>query len=110
MRITGRDNDFIQTPDGRLVGPMTLVYFMRKNYQVIKQFRFIQENYRTIRTEIVAAAALNHTMTTAMASELSVLTGGLQADIHICDHIPLEKSGKMRIIKSNVKAPCTHAN
>jgi phenylacetate-CoA ligase len=110
MQISGRDNDFIRIPDGRLLGPMTLVYFMRKNYHLVKQFRFIQDNHRTVRTEIVTEATFSEKIVTAMASELNALTGGLQVDIHICDHIPLEKSGKMRIIKSTVRAPCNHAN
>ena len=109
-RITGRDNDFIVRPDGGMVAPMELIFTMRKSYRSVKKYRFVQEDRRTLQVDIVEHDHLSNKTIKAMATDLKILTGGLRPEIQIVDHIPLEASGKMRIVRSNLKGRINHEN
>jgi phenylacetate-coenzyme A ligase PaaK-like adenylate-forming protein len=103
--IKGRDNDFIQTPDGSLLAPVDVVFFMRNNYDLVKKYRFIQTDDRTIRVDIVPAPGFDKPATLRIIADLEGFTRGLKPTVRILDHIAPDPSGKMRIVASHVTGP-----
>jgi phenylacetate-CoA ligase len=104
-RIKGRDNDFIQTPDGSLLAPLCFAYFMRQKYDLVKKYRFIQTDSRTIQVDIVPCPCFDQQATQQIIADLKVLTRGLEPTLRIIDHIAPDPSGKMRIVASHVTGP-----
>jgi phenylacetate-CoA ligase len=101
--LSGRDNDFILTPGGRRIAPIDMIFYMRNHYASIDQFRFIQKATRTIRVEIVAESSRAAWAAGRLADGIRKFTGGLDPEVHLVDRIPLDKSGKLRIIRSAIE-------
>lgn len=100
--IIGRDNDFIQTPKGELISPMTLIYLMRNYYSFLDSFRFVQQDLSSLRVELVRKKDATGDFIAELAEKLKEITKGLVPDIIEVNDIPRDKSGKMRIIRSNI--------
>jgi phenylacetate-CoA ligase len=97
--ITGRDNDIIHTPTGRQVPPMNLVLRMREYYPYIKQFRYVQNGPRTVSLEIVSRGAFDASIYGPVVERFRKLTGGeMSLTVVEVNSIPLERSGKMRVV------------
>jgi phenylacetate-CoA ligase len=101
-RITGRDNDFIKTPGGGLLSPADLLFFMRTYYPYIDKFRFVQDDERSLRLDIVLRGESAEENLNKLRDRFSDIGRGLVLGVNATKDIPKDKSGKMRIISSKV--------
>lgn len=99
-RVVGRDNDFIKTPKGDLVAPIDLIFFMRKYYSFFKKFRFIQDDISILKLEVVLDKEVDEMILDQVKEDFKRVSQDLTLEIYELDHIPLDTSGKMRIIQS----------
>lgn len=100
--ILGRDNDFIKTPEGKLIAPIDLIFFMRSYYPFVKKFRFVQDDINSLRLEVVLRKEDNARALCELHDRLKDIAKGLFFDINIVEDIPKDASGKMRIVYSTV--------
>lgn len=101
-RVIGRDNDFIKTPKGDLVAPIDLIFFMRKYYSFFKKFRFIQDDVSILKLEVVSDKEVEGMIIDQIKEDFKKVSQDLTLEIYEVDHVPLDTSGKMRIIQSTL--------
>jgi phenylacetate-CoA ligase len=102
-KILGRENDFIKTPSGEIRSSWVLIWQMRKSYPFIKKYRFVQDSPDSIRLEIVSKKGYNEKKLQGLKEAVNSEFNGLDLKIQKVDEIPKDKSGKMRIVISNIK-------
>lgn len=101
-KIFGRDNDYIKTPKGNLLSPIDLIFLTRRIYNFVKKFRFIQENIESLKLEIVLRKKMGEENLEGLIREFEFMSTGLRLEIQEVEDIEKDRSGKMRIICSNV--------
>ncbi len=109
--VQGRKDSSIILPDGRVLPPLAFGWIMEgfKFYDHIDQYRLVQKRVDSFRLlvkrnslevdeEIMAAELLNHVRTMLKVDESDVAF-----EVEFVDDVPLDKSGKLRKIVSEVE-------
>jgi phenylacetate-CoA ligase len=98
--VDGRIEDYVLTPDGRLVGRMDHVF---KEQLEVAEAQIVQQNARSIQVLIVPRAAYSEASQRSVIKEIrSRLGGEIEIRIKLVSTIPREPNGKFRAVKSEV--------
>lgn len=100
--IEGRSEEFIVTPEGRIIPPpgLTLTY---EHLTSIKQCQFIQESVDEITVKIVQKDTYGEKDTKEFLKELRNKLGSeIEINFELVEEIPLTKTGKFRFVISKV--------
>ena len=110
--IHGRADDFLTMPDGRRISPLvalttalngcTTIGFDGTYTDQVRQFQVIQEAVDEIIVRVVPGVSLPMNLHTKVHAEFRKLHPDLKIDVSIVDKIPLEASGKLRRIVSQI--------
>ncbi len=104
--IHGRAYDMITLSDGRQLHPESVMYIFESIQQqgpIFKQFQVIQETQSHFVINVVPQGEWSEQIAGEITAELRVnLSSDITTKFHLLESIPREKSGKMRVIKSNV--------
>lgn len=108
--VSGRKGDFVQLPDGRLLSPTSFVYvFILSPWnKYIDQYRLIQkkvdyfELYIVKRDPLTDEKELNKKIINDIHSKIGIKKGDIKINIIYVDDIPLEKTGKLRAVISEI--------
>jgi phenylacetate-CoA ligase len=99
--IDGRIEDYITTPDGRLIGRLDHVF---KGRYDIAAAQIIQESLTELRVLIVPSNDWNNDGPSRLRRELQMRLGtDMTIQIDIVDQIPREPNGKLRAVKSSLR-------
>lgn len=105
--IHGRAYDIIKTPSGKSVHPEALIYVfeeLQQQYQAFSQFQIIQTAIDKLDVRIIPTDRWNESFQTLVMKGIhEKIDPSFHANFIICQEIPREKSGKMRVVKSEVK-------
>ena len=100
-RIIGRDEDFIVTPDGRMIGRLDFVF---KPIDTVKESQIIQNAIDKLTIKVVPLKGFSVSDENKILQSLKERTGdGLSVSIEIVSEIPRTKNGKFRYVISNLK-------
>ena len=102
MQITeGRTKDRIWLPDGRMVSATIPIEVLRY-IQGLRQFQVVQEARDRIVVQIIRGRGMAETAPDEIREQLMPILGDVTIEVHEVDHIPREKSGKLRQFISQV--------
>jgi len=102
MRITeGRMKDRIPLPDGRRISATVPIEVLRY-IEGLRQFQLIQEARDRIVVQIIPGRAMADTVPHEIQQQLKPILENVEIEVHEVDHIPREKSGKLRQFISHV--------
>lgn len=100
FEVDGRIEDYVMTPDGRLVGRMDHVF---KDQLAVAEAQILQSEPDSIRVLIVPRAEFNETSERSVLRQIrSRLGDEIGVSIEIVDSIRREPNGKFRAVKSAV--------
>jgi phenylacetate-CoA ligase len=100
LDIDGRIEDYITTPDGRLVGRMDHVF---KQQHEIAEAQILQDSPETMTILIVPRATYSEASQRKLLRDIHDRLGDeIRVNIRITDSIPREGNGKLRAVKSSV--------
>ena len=98
--MDGRNEDYVVTPDGRLVGRLDHIF---KEQSMILEAQILQDTPRAIDVKIVPAPGYSRADEEAMIREIRLRLGNeIHIDIHEVSNIPRERNGKFRAVKSHL--------
>ena len=105
IRITeGRKDDFIRTPDGRIVYDAILAYILGKYSQHVLSFKAIQKQLNKIDIYYVKNIEFDESIIDQCVRILNKEVSNLICFNFICvDSIPVDESGKLRYFISELK-------
>jgi phenylacetate-CoA ligase len=102
--VDGRLEDYVATPDGRLVGRMDHVF---KEQLAVAEAQILQADAGSIDVLIVPRAGWSEAGRRSITKELrSRLGDEIDVRIEVVDSIPREPNGKFRAVKSAVGGNC----
>ena len=100
LEVDGRIEDYVLTPDGRLVGRMDHAF---KEQLDVAEAQILQKDQDSIDLMIVPRATYNEASHRSVLKEIrSRLGDEIQVRIHLVSSIPREPNGKFRAVKSRV--------
>ena len=107
-KIHGRAYDLIQTPEGNSIHPEAVMYIfeaIQKRSSAFKKFQAIQKTLTFFEIKVIPTDKWSSEMTETITSELKKhIHRDIEVNIKLVDTIQREKSGKMRVVKSEVLA------
>lgn len=113
--VEGRKDSFLFLPDGRVLTPRTFTVAMNmfKFYRHIDQFRVIQKrpDLFELYIEIKDQSVKESVMKTELVSHLErifKLDSDVRFQINFTEHIPLDKSGKLMAVSSELESDLTN--
>jgi phenylacetate-CoA ligase len=96
--VDGRVEDYVLTPDGRLVGRLDHIF---KEQFDVAEAQIIQTSKASIDVLVVPRSSYSNASNRALMREIRARLGTeMQIQIKICDNIPREANGKFRAVKS----------
>jgi len=100
LDIDGRVEDYVMTPDGRLIGRMDHVF---KSQFDVAEAQILQETEQGITVLVVPRPSFSSQSQKHLLSELRGRLGNeIHIDVRLVDGIPREPNGKLRAVKSTV--------
>ena len=100
LDVDGRNEDYVVTPDGRLVGRLDHIF---KDQSMILEAQILQDTPRAIDVKIVPAPGYSQADEEAMIREIRLRLGDeIHIDVHVVSNIPRERNGKFRAVKSHM--------
>lgn len=100
FEIDGRIEDYVVTPDGRLVGRLDHVF---KSQSDIAEAQILQESKEAIRVCVVPLGTYRAASQKSLLSALRERLGEeIRIEVQLTDAIPREPNGKFRAVKSRV--------
>ena len=100
LEVDGRVEDYVLTPDGRLVGRMDHVF---KDQLEVAEAQILQREARAIEVRIVPRASWSDASEHGVVKEIRERLGDeIEIQIALVDEIPREPNGKFRAVKSAV--------
>lgn len=109
-KIHGRSIDVLKTPNGRIVhSPLYFTHLLSEmlwdnKYKIFK-YQVIQSDINDLLWKIVTGTKPSEAEIDTIKAKVSQDFDGMNIVIEFVDDIPVEKSGKFRYIKSNIKFP-----
>jgi phenylacetate-CoA ligase len=98
LAVDGRIEDYVLTPDGRLVGRLDHIF---KEQFDVAEAQIIQPDKRSIEVFIVPRPAYSNNSNRRLLREIRARLGDeMKIKIQILDSIPREANGKFRAVKS----------
>ena len=98
--VDGRNEDYIATPDGRLIGRLDHIF---KQQSKILEAQILQDTVRAIDVHIVPAPDYAAADEKKLLKEIRLRLGDeIHIDIKEVNNIPRERNGKFRSVKSRV--------
>jgi phenylacetate-CoA ligase len=98
LNVDGRVEDYVLTPDGRLVGRLDHIF---KEQFDVAEAQIIQTSEASIDVLIVPRSSYSNTSSRALLREIRARLGTkMKIKIKIRDSIPREANGKFRAVKS----------
>jgi phenylacetate-CoA ligase len=105
--IHGRAYDIIKTKSGKSVHPEALIYVfeeLQQKNQAFSQFQIIQKEIDQLEVNIIPTQAWSDDLKQEIENKMhNSIDPSFRFQFNICDQIPREKSGKMRVVKSEVR-------
>ena len=99
--IDGRSEDYVSTPDGRLVGRLDHIF--KEQYE-IEEAQIIQRNVDSISVRVVAGDRFSDKHRKNLEREVHARLGTrIHVDIELVETIPREPNGKLRAVKSLIE-------
>lgn len=101
--IEGRIDDFLVATDGRLISPAVFFPYPFENFDVIKQFRVVQERKDKLRIELVPKGGFlnkNDFFEKAEKRIKQLFGENMNVEFKVLDAIPRDKTGKLRKVVS----------
>jgi phenylacetate-CoA ligase len=100
LDVDGRIEDYVMTPDGRLVGRLDHIF---KEQLDIAEAQILQETCDSVRVKIVARPGWDAESKRSLLKETrSRLGDEIRIHLEFVDAIPRESNGKFRAVKSRV--------
>jgi phenylacetate-CoA ligase len=100
LEIDGRIEDYVLTPDDRLVGRMDHVF---KDQHDVAEAQIVQEEARSIEIRIVPHATWTQASERSVRKEIRARLGEqIEIRIELVESIARESNGKFRAVKSSV--------
>jgi phenylacetate-CoA ligase len=102
--VAGRSDAFIVLPSGRLLSPMTF-YGLMKPLSGIRQWKVLQPDTRRLIIRVVPGAGFSgETPEQVRRRVAEVIPEKIDLEVQLVETIPLEASGKVRAVVSEVKS------
>ena len=103
QEIVGRTLDMIVTPEGRVCSGVMMPHFM-KEFETVREFQFVQDSVDELTLRLVPGAGFNESAKAFLEKELRRWIGPtMKLTIEECAALERTKSGKYRMVISNVK-------
>jgi len=100
LEIDGRIEDYVMTPDGRLVGRLDHVF---KEQLDVAEAQVLQDDRDAVDVSVVRRPSFDASSERKLLAEFrSRLGEEIRIDLHYVDAIPRESNGKFRAVKSKV--------
>jgi len=100
LDVDGRIEDYVMTPDGRLVGRLDHIF---KEQLDIAEAQIVQETRDAVEVRVVRRRSWNAASERSLMKEIrSRLGDAIRVEIAYLDAIPRESNGKFRAVKSAV--------
>jgi phenylacetate-CoA ligase len=100
LAVDGRIEDFVMTPDGRLIGRLDHIF---KNQLDIAEAQILQDSKDAIEFLIVPRISYTQASERALMREIRARLGEeIEVKIRLLESIPRELNGKFRAVKSRV--------
>jgi phenylacetate-CoA ligase len=100
LDIDGRVEDYVVTPDGRLIGRLDHIF---KEQLDVAEAQILQETPKSIEVRLVPRATYTEASERGLLKEFRSRVGEeIEIKIHLVDEIPREPNGKFRAVKSKV--------
>lgn len=107
-RVHGRAYDIIHTPEGRSIHPEAIIYIFEKMQEqraVFKQFQVLQDRLDHLTIRIIPTANFNNTIgRDIQVAVRTKISAAMQISLELVNTIEREKSGKLRVVKSQLTA------
>jgi hypothetical protein len=108
--IAGRKDSLVTLPGGRKVPPLAFGYAMEfyKFYRNVYQYRIVQKRRNVLRFEVkkkngaVSEGEMRAELIAHLRRTLEIDESGVTIDVEFVDSIPLDKSGKLRKVISEI--------
>jgi phenylacetate-CoA ligase len=98
--VEGREDDFVRTPDDRLIGRLDHIF---KGQAEIAEAQILQERREAIQVLVAPRLHYNKSSERRLLTAIRDRLGGeIEVDIETVSEIPREANGKFRAVKSNV--------
>jgi phenylacetate-CoA ligase len=100
LAVDGRIEDYVMTPDGRLIGRLDHIF--KERYDVAEA-QIIQDSKESVEIRVVPRKAWNHGSERTLRKEVRARLGDeIALAIKLVEDIPREPNGKLRAVKSRV--------
>jgi len=100
LDVDGRIEDYVRTPDGRLVGRLDHVF---KEQLDVAEAQILQQAAEAIEVRVVRRPSYDQASERGLLKEFrSRLGDAIEIDLRYVDSIPRESNGKFRAVKSKV--------
>ncbi len=100
LEIDGRIEDYVVTPDGRMVGRLDHVF---KSQHDIAEAQILQETKDAIQVCVAPLASYSAASQKRLLAALRERLGDdIRIEVRLCDAIPREQNGKFRAVKSRI--------
>jgi phenylacetate-CoA ligase len=100
LDVDGRIEDYVATPDGRLVGRLDHIF---KDQLAVAEAQIVQERPVSIEVRVVPRPEWNAASERALMREIrSRLGDEIRVDLRLVNAIAREPNGKFRAVKSRV--------
>ena len=100
LKIDGRIEDYVLTPDGRIIGRLDHVF---KEQVDIAEAQILQDTDAAIDVLVVPCTSYGNSSERRLIKELRARIGHeIDIRVHLIDDIPREPNGKFRAVKSLV--------
>ena len=98
LEIDGRIEDYVVTPDGRMVGRLDHVF---KSQYDVAEAQIVQDTKEAITVFVTPRASYSAASQKKLLSEIRARLGDdIRIDVRLTDAIPREPNGKFRAVKS----------
>jgi len=100
LDIDGRIEDYVVTPEGRLVGRMDHVF---KGHFDVVEAQIIQTTRGALTVRVVPSSSFDEGSAAALRRDFwSLLGSSMEIEIEVVDRIEREANGKFRAVKSTL--------
>ena len=100
LEVDGRNEDYVMTPDGRLIGRLDHIF---KEQDKVREAQILQDSKEAIEVVFVPAPDFDEEARRNLLREIRKRLGEeIHVDLRTVDVIPRERNGKIRAVKSRV--------
>jgi phenylacetate-CoA ligase len=100
IEVDGRNEDYVMTPDGRLIGRLDHIF---KKQSQIREAQILQDSKEAIEVVLVPAPDFDEAAKGKLLEEIRIRLGDeIHVDLRKVDVIPRERNGKFRAVKSRI--------